>query len=61
MWKYHDFFITQILREIISGNSRSAKPAILTHLEALNIDFMNFLLFLLAENEPNKQNSEPLN
>ena len=43
------FFITQILREIISGNSRSAKPAILTHLEALNFSFCDFLHFLKAK------------
>ena len=30
------FPITQILREIDFGDSRSAKSAILTHLEALN-------------------------
>ena len=38
MWKFHDFSITQILREIKFGDSRSAKSAILTHLEALNFD-----------------------
>ena len=49
MWKFHDFSITQILREINFGDSRSAKSAILTHLEALNFDFYEFLHFLKAE------------
>ena len=38
-WKFHDFSITQFLREINFGDSRYAKFAILTHLEALNYDF----------------------
>ena len=38
MWKFHDFSITQILREINFGDSRGAKSAISTHLEALNFD-----------------------
>ena len=49
MWKFHDFSITQILREINFGDSRSAKSAILTHLKALNFDFRDFLNFLKAE------------
>ena len=37
VWKFHDFSITQILREINFWDSRSAKkPAILTLSEALN-------------------------
>ena len=44
-WKCHDFSIAQILREINYWHSRSAKPAILTHLEALNCDFNEFLQF----------------
>ena len=46
MWKFHDFSITQILREIKFGDSTSAKSAILTHLEALNLDFHEVLNFL---------------
>ena len=49
MWKFHDFSITQILREITFGDSRSAKSAILTHLEALNFDFYEFLHFMKAD------------
>ena len=39
VWKFHNFSITQILRQINFGDSRSAKAAILAHLEALNLDF----------------------
>ena len=46
MRKFHDFPITQILREINLGDSRGAKFAILTHLEALIWDFYEFLHFL---------------
>ena len=40
VWKFHDFSITHILREINFWYSRCAKSAILTHLEALNFDFL---------------------
>ena len=49
VWKFHDFSITQILREINFGDSRSAKSAILTHLEALKFDFNEFLHYLKNE------------
>ena len=40
VWKFQNFPITQILREINFWNSRSAKSAIIvTHLEDLNCDF----------------------
>jgi len=48
-WKFYDFFITQILREINFGNSRSAKSAILPHFQVLNFDFYAFLHFLKAD------------
>ena len=51
MWKFQDFPITQILREINFEDFKSAKSAILTHLEALNFDFYEFLLFLNAEQD----------
>ena len=47
--KFHDFCITQILREINFKDFWSAKSAILTHLEALNLDYYEFLHFLKAE------------
>ena len=37
-WKFFNFSISQILREIHFEDSRSAKSAILPHLEALNFD-----------------------
>ena len=40
VWKFQDFSITQILREIKYGDSKNAKSAILAHLEALNFDFL---------------------
>ena len=45
--KFHDFTITQILREINFGDSRSAKSAILTHLHvgALIFDIYEFCTF----------------
>ena len=49
MWKFHDFSISQILREINFGDSRNAKSAILTYLEVLNVDFNEFLHFLKVE------------
>jgi len=40
VWKCDCFSITQILHEINFGHSGSAKSAILTHLEVLNVDFL---------------------
>ena len=48
VWKFQHLCITQILCEINFWDSRSAKSAILTHLEALNCDFYEFLHFLKA-------------
>ena len=48
MWKFHDFSITQILREINFTDSTSAKSAKLTHLEVLNFAYV-ILHFLKAE------------
>ena len=49
MWKFHDFSITHILREINFGDSTRAKSAILTHLEVLNFAFYEILHFLKTE------------
>ena len=46
---FRNFSVTQILREINFWDSRSAKSAFFTHLEALNLILMNFLLFLKGE------------
>ena len=47
MWKFANFSITQILREINFGDSRSAKAALLTHLEAPDFGFLG--LFAVCE------------
>ena len=46
MWKFHNFSITQILREINFADSRGAKYAILARLQALNFDLYEFLHLL---------------
>ena len=48
--KFAKFFVrmkgttadSQTLREINSGDTKSAKSAVLSHIEAMNFDFMNF-------------------
>ena len=40
MWKFRDFFVTQILHEIILGHFEAPKELIFTILEALNYDFL---------------------
>ena len=40
MWKFHDYFATQILREIIFGHFEASKTAILTVCAALNFEFL---------------------
>ena len=45
VWKFHDFSITHILREIKFEDSRGAQSAIFTHLEALDFGFYEFLNF----------------
>ena len=49
VWKLQNLPITQILREINFQEFRSAKSAILPHLETLNFDFYAFLHFLMVE------------
>ena len=52
VWKFPDFSVTQILREMNFWGCRSAKNAISTHLEDLNFDFHEILNFLKAESVP---------
>ena len=49
MWKFHNYSIAQILREISYRGFWSAKSAILTHFETLNFDFYEFSYHLKAE------------
>ena len=44
MWKFHNFSITQNLREFNFGDFTSAKSAILANLGALNFVFGKFQL-----------------
>ena len=53
VWKVQDFSTIQILREINVGDSRSAKSAIFSHLEALNFSFLGIFAFLEGRNLPN--------
>ena len=46
--KFHDFSITQILREINFRDSKSAKCTISTQLAALNFDFFFFKFYTLT-------------
>ena len=46
MWKFHDFSITHILREINFGDSNSAKSANKHIFGLRNFDFDAFLHFL---------------
>ena len=48
-WTLISICINQIFIEIYFEDSRSAKSSILTHLEALNLEFSEFLHFLKAD------------
>ena len=62
MWKFQDFSITQILREINFVDSRSAKTAIFAILESVNlVNLVNFSLQKVQKFIKKNQNSEPLN
>ena len=59
VWKFLTFSITQILREINFGDSKSAKFAILTDLESLNFDLLGiFALFEGRNYQINKIQSD---
>ena len=45
VWKFQDFFATQILREINFGHFEAQKTAILTILTALNFDVLRIIDF----------------
>ena len=46
-WKFQDFSVTHILREINFGESRSSKTAVFAFFE--NLDFVNLLNFSLQK------------
>ena len=61
MWKFQDLSITQILREINFGESRSSQTAIFATLETLNLaNLVNFTLQKVQQSHKN-QNSEAPN
>ena len=45
VWKFQDLSVTQILREINFWDSKNARLAILTHLEALNLNLYEICTF----------------
>ena len=49
VWKFRNFTVTTILREIKVGWSKVKKSTILTCLDALNFDFYDFEHFLKAD------------
>ena len=50
MWKFQDFYVIQILREIIFEESRSCKTTVFAILEALNfINLVNFGLQIVQK------------
>ena len=60
VWTFHDFSVTQILREIIFGESRISKIAVFAILGALKMIFWYIAALLKCTNSKN-DNSEPLN
>ena len=62
MWKFHDFSVIEILREINLGDSRSSKTAVFAIFEVLNL--VNLVDFSLTEVHKcikiKNKNSEPL-
>ena len=61
MWKFKEFCITEILREINFVDSRSVKTAIFATLGAMNfVHLVNCILQNVQKTHDN-QNSEPLN
>ena len=58
-WKFHDFSIIQIFREINFNEFEGPKSVILTHLEALNFDSYEFLHFLKGEIDQINKNQKP--
>ena len=45
MWKFKNFSATQNLREIKVSDFRGLKTAILTHSEALKLDYLRIFAF----------------
>ena len=62
VWKFQDFSVIQILREINFGNIRSSKTAVFVIFGALNyVDMGNFSLQKVQKLKKKNQNSVPVN
>ena len=59
LWKFVDFSVSEILREINFGEFKVIKVVILTLSEALNFDFWDISAIQNLKN-PQNQNSVPL-
>ena len=60
MWNFHDFSVTQILREITFGESTTSKTAVFAISGALNFDCWKNLTLENVKSSPKFQNSELL-
>ena len=56
VWKVHESFFLQFLREINFGWITSAKCAIFSHFAVLNFDLSEFFALFEGCNLPNEQN-----
>jgi len=61
VWNFHSFSITQILREINFGDSRSAKSAVFVILESVNFLYLVNFCLQKVQKFIKSPNSEPLN
>jgi len=61
VWKFQDFCITEILREINFEDSKSAKSAVFAILGAVNFVHLVNFSFQKMQKFIKNQNSEPLN
>ena len=61
VWKFQDFSVTQILREINFGESRSSKTAVYSILGDQNLVHLVNISLPKSVKVHKNQNSEPLN
>ena len=60
VWKFQDFSVTQILREIIFGESRRSKTAVFAIIEALKMIDSVYFSLQKVQKFIKHQNLEPL-
>ena len=61
MWKFQDFSVIQILREINFGESRSSKNAVFAIFRGSEFSYFGNFWLSKSEKINENQNSEPLN